>query len=69
MTSAKPKIIVLKQGLLTRANNSEKRKSTCNLCDGQLMLNEEIVTKRSARGSYSYFKWYHVKCANQVNLI
>jgi hypothetical protein len=64
MTSNKPRLTILSQGMVTRKGNMP-----CNLCRGEIAMNSDIVIKTTTTRNKSFKKWYHEKCARSVNII
>jgi hypothetical protein len=64
MTSKKPRLMTVTQGMITRSGNKQ-----CNLCLKQIKLEDKIVSKSASNDCGHTTKWYHRKCARRVNII
>jgi hypothetical protein len=59
MTTSRPRFTILSQAMITKKGSRE-----CAVCNNDIEVNENIVAKRSHS-----FKWYHIKCAERVNIV
>jgi hypothetical protein len=59
MTTSRPRITTLSQSMVTKRGNRD-----CNVCGFKMRINGKIVAKKSHS-----FKLYHLKCAEEKNII
>ena len=63
MGNRKPRQMIITDGMLPLMLHHPQLK-TCNVCNVELKSGNKIITKKNKKT-----KWYHVKCAERVNLI
>lgn len=59
MTTSRPRETVLTQAMFSKRGTRD-----CHICQNDIDVGEKIVAKRAHS-----FKWYHIKCAKEKNII